>query len=104
MRNHQLATAVLGLTFALGGCGLLKKKTPSGADSAAPVVASAAPVSPPVTPPPPEVAPVASVAAPAVDAAAVPAPQDFEDEAFEKVTQANFKTELQRLTKEISGK
>jgi hypothetical protein len=33
----------------------------------------------------------------------VPAPQDFEDEAFEKVTTANFKAELARLNKEISA-
>jgi hypothetical protein len=49
------------------------------------------------------VAPVVP-AEPPLDEATIPAPQDFEDEAFEKVTPANFKTELARLNKEITAK
>jgi hypothetical protein len=102
MNARQLLTPVLlGAVVCLGGCGILKKKT--GTEPSATVAASAAPiVAPPpvVAPPPAETAPVAVAA---IDEAAVPAPQDFEDEAFEKVTTANFKTELQRLTKEISA-
>jgi hypothetical protein len=103
--SFKLATLGLGATLVLSGCGLLKKKAPSEATSATPVaVASVAPVAPPVTPPPAEAAPVAVAPPAALDEATVPAPQDFEDEAFEKVTSANFKAELQRLTKEISAK
>ena len=40
----------------------------------------------------------------ALDESNIPAPQDFEEEALEKVTSANFKTELGRLKKEIGGK
>jgi hypothetical protein len=40
----------------------------------------------------------------AVDESNIPAPQDFEEEALEKVTSANFKGEFARLKKEISGK
>jgi hypothetical protein len=43
-------------------------------------------------------------AEPPLDEATIPAPQDFEDEAFEKVTPANFKAELARLNKEITAK
>lgn len=100
----KLTPLLLGTFVVLGGCGILKKKAPSAEPSATAAVVSAAPVAPPVVAPPPaETAPVA-VAAPAIDEATVPAPQDFEDEAFEKVTTANFKTELARLTKEISAK
>jgi hypothetical protein len=89
------------VTLSLAGCGILKKKQPDPAASVA--------VAPPVAPTPPPVAPTAepapSVAAvPTVDEASIPAPQDFEDEAFQKVTEANFKAELARLTKEITAK
>ena len=40
----------------------------------------------------------------AVDEGNIPAPQDFEEEALEKVTSANFKSELGRLKKEIGAK
>jgi hypothetical protein len=94
-----LTALILGTTLGLGGCKLLKKKTPDPEP-----VASVAPLAPaPVPAPVAEPAPVAA-AEPAVDEAAVPAPQDFEDEAFEKVTPANFKAELARLNKEISAK
>jgi len=89
---------LLGATVALGGCKFLKKKAPEDAPSAA-APASAAPLA--VTPPPEVVAPVAA-AEPPLDEATIPAPQDFEDEAFEKVTPANFKAELVRLSKEIT--
>jgi len=92
-----LPALLLGATVALGGCKFLKKKAPEEAPSVAAAPASAAPA---VTPPAaPEV-----VAAPPLDEAAIPAPQDFEDEAFEKVTPANFKTELARLNNEITAK
>ena len=40
----------------------------------------------------------------AADETNIPAPQDFEEEALEKVTSANFKAELGRLKKEIGSK
>jgi len=101
--NRILFTALLlGATVGLGGCKFLKKKAPEEAPTAA-AAPSAAPVVAPVEPPP-VVEPVAPVAAvePPVDETTVPAPQDFEDEAFEKVTPANFKAELARLNKEIA--
>lgn len=105
--NQRLVVSTVLLALAstsLGGCKFLKKKAP---EEAAPT-AAAAPSTPPATAlaptPPPEVAaaPVAA-AYPPVDEASVPAPEDFEDEAFEKVTTANFKAELARLNKEITA-
>jgi hypothetical protein len=94
---------LLGATIALGGCKFLKKKAPEEAPSVAAAPASAAPA--PVAPPPaPEVAAPVVAAEPPLDEATIPAPQDFEDEAFEKVTPANFKAELARLNKEITAK
>ena len=96
---------LLGATVALGGCKFLKKKAPEEAPSVAAAPASAAPAAAPVAPPPaPEVAAPVVAAAPPLDEASIPAPQDFEDEAFEKVTPANFKAELARLNKEITAK
>ena len=40
----------------------------------------------------------------AADESAIPTPQDFEEEAAEKVTAATFKAELARLKKEIAAK
>jgi hypothetical protein len=77
------------------GCGLLKKKKTAETTSA---VASVAPAPPPVA------APVATPAAtPATTAAALidpPAPEDFEEEAFEEITEANFESELTKIEKE----
>jgi hypothetical protein len=73
------------------GCGLLKKKKTPEATSA---VASVAPAPPPVATP---------AATPAATAAALvdpPAPEDFEEEAFEEITEANFETELTKIEKE----
>jgi hypothetical protein len=38
------------------------------------------------------------------DESAIPTLQDFEEEAQEKVTATNFKSELSRLKKEVAGK
>ena len=103
MSRSSLTTLLLATSVALGGCGILKKKTDAAPSATVATTATAPVVAPPIAAPPAETAPVA-VAAPAIDEATVPAPQDFEDEAFEKVTTANFKTELTRLTKEISAK
>jgi hypothetical protein len=90
--------ALLGVAVSLSGCGILKKKQP---DPAASVAATATQAPPPAVT---TAAPVPVVpAAPALDEASIPAPQDFEDEAFEKVTAANFKAELTRLTREITA-
>jgi hypothetical protein len=86
------------LVCALGGCkSLLKKREPVTTEaSASPVAASASVALAPPAPPP------SAVAAETDDA--IPTSQDFEDEAFEKVTAANFKAELDRLKKEIEKK
>jgi hypothetical protein len=84
---------VLG-TSLVAGCGLLKKKQPEPAPSASQVAA--------VTPPP---APAAT-AEPEVTVAdeAIAAPEDFEDEAFEKVSDKTYKSELASLKTEIEAK
>jgi hypothetical protein len=86
------------LVCALGGCkSLLKKREPVTTEASASAVAASASVA--VVPPTP---PASAVAAESDDA--IPTSQDFEDEAFEKVTAQNFKAELDRLKKEIEKK
>jgi len=94
------ALLLLSSLAELGGCkDLLKKKDSDPAPSAAPVAVPPAVIAPlPTTPPVPE-APAAPLA---VDEKAVPTPQDFEDEAFEKVTAANFKAQFATLKAAIS--
>jgi len=96
-----LGVLFLGAALGLGACKFLKKKTPDAepAVAAASAAVAAAPVA--AAPAPSYAAPVAAVEPP-LDESAIPAPQDFEDEAFAKVTTANFKTELARLNKEIT--
>jgi hypothetical protein len=93
------ALLLLGSLAELGGCkDLLKKKDSEPAPSAAPVAVPPAVIAPlPTTPPAPEVP-----AAVTVDEKAIPTPQDFEDEAFEKVTAANFKAQFATLKADIS--
>ena len=94
-----LIGAMLASIGIIGGCkGILKKKGDDAAASAS--VAVAAPPAPVLTAPPPTVEPTPPPVA--LDESAVPAPQDFEDEAFEKVTPANFRAEFTRLQKELS--
>jgi hypothetical protein len=84
----------------LGACkDLLKKRDPDPAPSAAPVaVTPPAVVAPLATTPPVEApAPVA-----AVDETAVPTSQDFEDEAFEKVTTTNFRAQFAVLKADVA--
>ena len=91
------------LVVSLSGCkSLLKKRVPVTAPSDSAPVAVAPPPPPPAPPAPAAVESAAAVAA--ADDAAVPAPEDFEDEAFEKVTPANFKAEFARLQKEVASK
>lgn len=98
MQNPNAYGLLLGALL-LSGCGILKKKAPEGATSATAAATSAAPA---YTAPAADTAPVATAQA-AIDDAAVPAPQDFEDEAFEKVTSANFKAQLADLNKAITA-
>jgi hypothetical protein len=88
----------------LGGCkSLLKKKDPDAAPSATPVASAPPTVIAPVVPE--LVASVApAVVAPPLDENATPTPQDFEDEAFEKVTAANFKAQFTTLSTAIAKK
>ena len=103
MNTRPLYAVLLLCSLAeLGGCkDLLKKKDPAPAVSVAPPV-----VAPPVVVAPlPEVSASAAVAVPAapvLDETAVSTPQDFEDEAFEKVTTANFKAQFATLKTDIS--
>jgi hypothetical protein len=103
-RHIALAAVALSATFALGGCKFLKKKSPEEAPTAAAATSAAPTQAVPLAPPPVLSAAPVAAAEPPVDETSVPTPQDFEDEAFEKVTPANFKAELSRLNKEISGK
>ena len=92
--KHGLLGLVCG-TLALSGCGMLKKKQPEPAASATQI---AAPLPPPVAPAP--------LPTPAVTVAdeAVATPEDFEDAAFEKVSDKTYKSELDSLKKEIEAK
>ncbi len=92
---NGIVALTLGVLL-LGGCGVLKKKQPEPAASASQV---AAPLPPPVVPPP--AAPEAEVT---VADEAIAAPEDFEDEAFEKVSDKTYKSELDSLKKEIEAK
>jgi hypothetical protein len=87
---------VIAVSAQLVGCkSLLKKREAEASDSASAAAA------PPAPPPAPVATPsVAQVA----DEQAVPTPQDFEDEAFAKVTTSTYKTEFARLKKEIEAK
>jgi len=99
MNLRPLYTLLIVAALAeLGGCkGLLKKKDSEPAPSATPVAVPSAVIAPLIpAPEPPAPAPVA------VDEKAVPTTQDFEDEAFEKVTAANFKAQFATLKTAIS--
>ena len=95
------ALLLLSSLAELGGCkDLLKKKDSEPAPSATPVGVPPAVIAPlPTAPAVPEVPATPPVA---VDEKAVPTPQDFEDEAFEKVTPANFKAQFATLKTAIS--
>lgn len=97
-KTHRLAALVLG-TLLVAGCGILKKKQPEPVASAAPAAPAPPPLAAPVTPP-------AAVPEPPVTVAdeSVPAPEDFEDEAFEKVSDKTYKAELAGLKKELEAK
>ena len=97
-RNWVVLTLAIGALGLLGCKDLLKKKDPDTAPSAVPVAVPSAVAVPIPTAPPIATAP----AEPVVDEVAVPTSQDFEDEAFEKVTPANFRAEFARLKTEIS--
>lgn len=93
LKNNGAWTLALAAVL-LSGCGILKKKQPEPAASVTAPVATPAP-----TPAAPAPEPAATVAD-----EAVPAPEDFEDEAFEKVTDKTYKTELATLKQEIEAK
>lgn len=79
-RKIAVFVAVAALAAA-SGCGFLKKKEPPPADSA---------------PPPASAAPIAE--------SDVPTSEDFEDEAFTKITAANAASEFAELKKAIDAK
>ena len=95
-RQTSLVALLVG-AFALGGCGMLKKKQPDPAPSA--TVASAPLVAPTPVAPTPAAEPEVTVAD-----EAIATPEDFEDEAFEKVSDKTYKAELDTLKKEIEAK
>lgn len=95
--KRTLSSLVVGclLLCSLAGCRSLLKKRDS-AESAAPVATA-----PPVASPAP--APAAPAPTVAIDDGAIPASQDFEDEAFAKVTTSTYKAEFARLKQEIEA-
>lgn len=90
--KHGLLGLMCGALL-VSGCGILKKKQPDPAASAVQV-----------TPPPVAPVPPATPAEVTVADEAVAAPEDFEDEAFEKVSDKTYKAELDTLKKEIEAK
>jgi hypothetical protein len=93
MKTSWLAASMVGVVT-LSGCGILKKKQADASASAAPL-----------TPPPTAATAVAAAAAPEIVIAdeSIAAPEDFEDEAFEKVSDKTYKVELDTLKKEIEA-
>lgn len=94
----QAALASALCVLVLAGCGILKKKQPAVEASASAAVVAPPPVAPiPAAPTP---------AAPEVNVAddAIATPEDFEDEAAEKVTDKTYKAELESQRKEIQAK
>ena len=99
MKMNGAVGLVVGAAL-LSGCGLLKKKQADPAPSATVAAQTAAPLAAPApTPlaPPP-------VAEPTVADESIAAPEDFEDEAFEKVSDKTYKAELAGLKKDIDAK
>ena len=97
--NTKSVAALLVGALLVSGCGILKKKQPEPAASATATTV--------VAPTPPAPIPTApSVVEPTVTVAdeSVPTPEDFEDEAFQKVTDKTYKTELAALKKELEAK
>lgn len=92
----QTALFALVASFTLGGCGMLKKKQSEPAPSATAVAVPA--------PPPAPVVPAAPAPEVTVADEAVATPEDFEDEAFEKVSDKTYKAELDSLKKDIEAK
>ena len=92
MKQAALFVFVLSLALPSVGCkSLLRKRQATDESPSATATVVAAPPVAAAPPAPP-------VAAPTVD---VPTPEDFEDEAFEKITAQNFQAEFTRLKKEI---
>ena len=88
--TRTLLALLIAFGLSTSACkGLLKKREPDPA-------ASQAPAAPPLPAPPPAAEPPKTLADDRI-----PTPEDFEDEAFEKVTSANYAAELERLQKEI---
>lgn len=94
----RFVVGCLSAVVLVSGCGILKKKQSSAAPSATVAVQTAAPTEPAVP------APTAAAVEPALADAAIAAPEDFEDEAFEKVSDKTYKAELENLRKEIEAK
>lgn len=94
----KLVSLVLLVAFAgsASGCNLVKGLIKKKEDPAA--AASAAASAPPAT-----VAPATepTATAPAIADEAIPSPEDFEEEAFEKVSPGNYQAELAKIKKEI---
>jgi hypothetical protein len=95
--------AVLALALPLvAGCNLLKKEADPAASASA--AAPPAPVPPPpVAAYPAAVAPVAP-APPTLQDESIPAPEDFEDDAFAQVSDKTYKATLDSLKTEIGTK
>jgi len=94
------AFVLLSSLLELGACkSLLKKRDPDPAPSAAPVVV----IPPAIVAPLPNTAPAEVPALQAaVDETTVPTSQDFEDDAFSKVTTANFRAQFAQLKSAIA--
>lgn len=99
MTPRSSLLVLIALLAPLLACGMLKKKQ-SDAEPSAVVSAGPPPVVTTVVIPVPAIPPEVKVAD-----EAIPTSEDFEDEAFAKVTDKTYKTELEALKKEIeSGK
>lgn len=99
MARSASTLLMIALAVALGGCGMLKKKQTDAAPSASQAVLQPPPPAASPTAPPPNPEPVLAVAD-----EAIATPEDFEDEAFTKISDKTYKVELEALKKEIEAK
>jgi hypothetical protein len=93
-----LKSSLLALALAGSACGLLKKKADPAPAATAPAAASTTAAAAVTNAPAPAAAPPAEVPDEAIATS-----EDFEDEAFAKISDKTYKTDLEALKKEIEA-
>jgi hypothetical protein len=94
--HRSLLCSALTLALSVSGCDMLKKK-----DEAAPATTAGVAVSAAAATAATSAAAPAPAAAAEITDEAIPASEDFEDEAFAKISEQTYKSDLEALQKEI---